>query len=118
MDEPVALRDELLRLETALVARDPSGVDGALAGLIADDFLEFGVSGRTWDAETTRRALAATAGPRTVIVEAFEAVLLAPDVALTTFRTGGDRPANRSSIWVRRDDRWVVRFHQGTPRSD
>ena len=43
------LRDTLWRLERALAAADPTGVDGGLEGLIAEGFQEFGASGRTWD---------------------------------------------------------------------
>ena len=49
------------------------------------------------------------------------AVRVGEDVVLVTFRTTGPapdapvRPARRSSLWVRRDGRWRLRFHQGTP---
>jgi hypothetical protein len=44
----------------------------------------------------------------------FAATEVAEDVVLVTFRLGGERPSERSSIWIRRDGRWQVRFHQGT----
>ncbi len=108
-----SIRAELLRLETALATRDGHEIVGGLASLIADDFLEFGASGAAWDAAATRRLVAAEP-PTSVELTAFDAVALAPDVVLATYRTGGSRPANRCSIWVRRDGRWRVRFHQGT----
>ena len=40
------VQKELQRLELALASRDPTGIDGGLTSLIADDFLEFGKSGR------------------------------------------------------------------------
>ncbi len=80
-------------------------------GLIADDFVEFGRSGRVWTRETIRQLLEGPPGDA-VLIEAFEVALLADDVALVTYRAAG---ANRSSIWVRHDGRWKLRFHQGTP---
>ncbi len=110
------LRQTLLALETALVSCDPTGIDRGLPALIADDFLEFGASGRTWDAATTRRTLVdrAPAGPAELLEFAIDE--LAPGVVLATYRLGGPRPSNRSSIWVHRGGRWQMRFHQGTLR--
>jgi len=56
-----------------------------------------------------------------VTIEAFTAARLSEQVALVTFRTVARAPgvpprhALRSSVWVRRDGRWRLRFHQGTP---
>lgn len=108
------VRDELLRLETALASRDPAGVEGGLMSLIADDFLEFGQSGRTWTAGSIREALDVPSG-ESAVIEGFEVAELAESVVLVTYQTPGQPPVNRSSIWVRRGGRWQVRFHQGTP---
>jgi len=111
-----ALEAELHRLESALARRDPALLDGdaaALAELIADDFLEFGASGRTWTAAETRASLA-TEPPRDVPMEDFAVSRLGVGVALVTYRSRDPRHARRSSIWVRRRGRWVMRFHQGT----
>ena len=111
-----ALEAELHRLESALARRDPALLDGdaaTLAGLIADDFLEFGASGRTWTAADVCQALA-TEPARDVPMEDFAVTRLAAGVALVTYRSRDPRHAKRSSIWVRRGGRWVMRFHQGT----
>jgi hypothetical protein len=110
------LTRELYRLEIALANRDGTGIDGGLAALIADDFLEIGASGRRWTAAEVRTLLAAGAlGPLPSLeLEAFEAADVAEDVVLVTYRLGGERPSERSSVWVRRGGRWQVRFHQGT----
>ena len=108
------LRDELLRKEAALAARDPDAVDGGLMSLIADDFLEFGRSGRIWTRDSIRSVLEGPpSGP--VSMENFEVAVLADDVALVTYRGAS---ANRSSVWVRREGHWQMRFHQGTPTGD
>ena len=112
MGDPDPL-DELYRLERALAARDPDGIDGGLMSLIADDFREFGRSGRIWTRESVRELLE---GPKTdpVSMQRFGAVELADGVVLVTYQT---QDAIRSSVWVRRGSRWQIRFHQGTPTS-
>ena len=108
-----SVHDELLRLERALASRDPGGIEGGLADLIADDFLEFGASGRVWDARATREILQRE--PATpVSIEGFTVAEIGDGIVLATYIVPGSPSVNRSSIWVRRDDRWVVRFHQGT----
>jgi len=112
------LRDTLWRLERALAAADPAGVEGGLEGLIADGFLEFGASGRTWDKASMLRTLAGATPMPPVDLEDFVVEALADDVALVTYRLGPPRPSNRSSVWIRRDGRWQVRFHQGTLQAE
>src|SRR5690349_9433451 len=86
------LTRELYRLETALANRDTTGIDGGLATLIADDFLEIGASGRRWTAPEVRTLLAAAAlGPLASLeLEAFDVADVAEDVVLVTYRLGGD----------------------------
>ena len=106
----MGLRDDLLRLEHALAARDPSVAGGDLLDLVADDFVEFGASGRTWD-RTSIAAVLTSSEARRVQIVGFTVDVLAESVALVTYRLEG---TNRSSLWVRRDGSWVIRFHQGT----
>jgi glyoxylase I family protein len=111
-----ALEAELHRLESALARRDPALLEGdarGLSELIADDFLEFGASGRTWTAADVRHALA-TESARDVPMEDFAVARLGVGVALVTYRSRDPRHARRSSIWVRRKGRWQMVFHLGT----
>jgi hypothetical protein len=109
--------EELRRLEAALVNRDPTGIDGGLESLVPDDFLEFGASGRVWNAASIREVILEP--PRALELLAFDVVELTEDVVLVTYQvTEPDRRTNRSSVWVRRDGRWQMRFHQGTPIPD
>jgi len=115
-----ALEAELHRLESAVARRDPALLDGdaaALSQLIADDFLEFGASGRTWTAADVRETLAMEP-PRDVPMEDFAVARIAANVALVTYRSRDPRHAKRASVWVRRRGRWVMRFHQGTLVTD
>lgn len=111
------LRDELYRLELALARRTGDEIPGGLLSCIPDDFLEFGQSGRTWGRASIESLLTAAPDPAaaSLELEAFEVARLAETVALVTYRAAG---ANRSSIWVRRDGRWLLRLHQGTPVED
>jgi ribosomal protein S18 acetylase RimI-like enzyme len=86
-----------------------------VAGLLHDDFREFGASGQVRDRNSVAKALAAEPGDGGEAHDV-DAVRLADDVVLLTYelRTPA-RPALRSSVWVRDGGTWRIRFHQGTP---
>ena len=107
------LRDELLRFELALASRNPAGVEGGLMALIARDFVEFGRGGRICTAESIRGVLEVPPG-QPASIDDFKVAELADGVILVTYRMAGPPLVNRSSIWIRRDRRWQMRFHQGT----
>lgn len=88
--------------------------------LLADDFVEFGSSGRMW---TRNEILDLLAGEthEPIHMADFECALLAEDVALITYRASrtdalrGIRISSlRSSIWTKKPGGWRLRFHQGT----
>jgi len=111
LDVVLAQEQELLRTDCR---RDPD----RLRELLHPDFREHGASGRVWTLDTVIADL--TASPA-VGVHATElrAHRLTEDVVLVTYRTAGDRPALRSSTWLRAPDgRWQLRFHQGTLTTD
>jgi hypothetical protein len=85
------IRDELLRLEMALASRDPSGIEGGLMSLIAEDFVEFGRSGRIWTAGTIRGLLEGVPAVDPVPIEDFEIVELSDGVVLATYLMPGQR---------------------------
>ena len=125
------VNDHLRALEEALLTpalrRDPR----RLATLLADDFREFGSSGRIWTkAETLEGLLTET--PIQLQLKDFEAKPLAPEAVLVTYRVQRETlaatpvpegledvarpaPSLRSSLWVQREGRWQMLFHQGTP---
>jgi hypothetical protein len=82
--------------------------------LLADDFIEFGSSGRVYDKPTVIEALKQDPGfdgPRTI--SNFNARELSPSVALVTYQIV-ESSTLRSSIWRFDGDRWQMVFHQGT----
>ncbi len=106
------LRDQLLRLEVALASRDQGVVEGGLMTLITDDFVEFGSSGRVQTYESIQDSIEHVPTVPVTVVD-FEIAELANGVVLATYIAEG---FNRCSIWLRRNGRWQVRFHQGTRR--
>ena len=95
-----------------------------LEARLAPDFAEIGRSGRVYDRASLVEALAAEGddAPPVTHVEDFSVRLLAPGIALATYRSVRENPAGgppavalRSSIWRREGDAWRMAFHQGTP---
>lgn len=116
----VATAKELERLELLLMDPAVRRAPDRVAELLAEDFQEFGSSGRVWTRETTLDLLKAeTYSPPAV--ECFACGMLGDDVALVTYRAVRSNEATkartvtlRSSIWIRTSGNWKMRFHQGT----
>jgi hypothetical protein len=111
------LRELLLGLEHQLM--DPAFRKDRVrvSALLAEEFREFGSSGRVWTKETTLDLLAEETAFIAPQVEDFLAQRIAPDVVLVTYRTvpvGSGNASLRSSIWIDRDGSWRMLFHQGT----
>jgi hypothetical protein len=107
---------EMQRLEPSVRA-SPERLDV----LLAEEFVEFGSSGRTFDKKGIMESLERE-GPVEISVRDFRVGELGPDVALATYRARvrrgearTSRSSLRSSIWIRRQGRWQITFHQGTP---
>jgi hypothetical protein len=97
---------------------------GRVSEFLADDFLEFGSSGKVWTREQILDLLA-TEDYQPPAMEDFNCLLIADGVALVTYRTvrtnphTGERAATlRSSLWTKESGAWRVRFHQGTRTSE
>jgi hypothetical protein len=101
-------------LETRLHHRDVRNSPEKVAELLADDFVEFGCSGRVYNKAQVIAALS-TDESEAPNVHDFAIKTLTPDVLLVTYRSGrGDQFAWRSSIWRRGDGKWCLTFHQAT----
>jgi hypothetical protein len=119
----MVLAEILQSLEEKLLDPTIRSSAGVLDELLANEFLEFGSSGRIFNKAAIIAELKTESYTPPTILD-FEARLLAPGLALVTYKTtrhaGGPRPASsalRSSLWVERDNRWQVLFHQGTKTS-
>jgi hypothetical protein len=124
METDPAEADLLRRLEGELLKPDVRRSEEQVARLLAEDFIEFGSSGRVYNKAQVIEALRhepPDIKARVSLVD-FSARRLASDVILVTYRTlqsgGLEVPAGsrlRSSIWKSIDGRWQMVFHQGTP---
>ena len=117
-----AIANELFKLEKALLDPMVRHNHQRMSALLAEDFIEFGSSGRVWTRETTLEHLAAedSAYIRPEI-EKFSCRMLANGVALVTYRALKQRAEEESrevslrcSIWTKNSGNWRMRFHQGT----
>ncbi len=113
--------DEIRRLEEHLLDPRIRRSRGAIDALLADDFVEFGSSGRVFDREAIVAALADESDVAFTVHD-FRTTRVAVNAWLATYRatarvaaTGEVRHSLRSSLWVRRTERWQMVFHQGTP---
>ena len=89
----------------------------AVASLLAEDFREFGSSGRVWTKEAILDQLAREASFTIPQIEDFAVQRIAADTVLVTYFTmpAEARSASlRSSIWIHQDGAWRMLFHQGT----
>ena len=94
-----------------------------VSGLLADEFIEYGSSGRIFTKKQVVEGLQSE-GPVELSLSDFKAKPLASGVILATFRgvkrePGGQKSYSlRSSIWQLIDGKWQIVFHQGTPTKD
>jgi hypothetical protein len=103
---------QFLALETALHKREVRSSAEHLSRLLADDFIEFGSSGRVFSKSAIIQSLSQEEGELSVSVEDFAASELAADVVLVTYLA--NKQTLRSSIWKKIGGRWQMIFHQGT----
>lgn len=110
------LVEHIFNLEKLLMNYDYKDFDE----LLADDFLEIGSSGNSYD---KKAQLVAVKGTNTstsiqISVTDFKIKLLASDVLLATYKTfrhNDSKYALRSSVWKKSESKWRLIFHQGTP---
>ena len=107
------LEEHIFQLERRLMSRGYTDLDD----LLADDFLEFGSSGNSYDKKIQLERSESNTSVQFAVTD-FEIKCLATDVVLATYRTykhnDGTR-ALRSSIWKFKEGKWQMVFHQGTP---
>jgi hypothetical protein len=117
-----AERDQvLLILEQRLAQVGAKLQPGEAEALIADEFVEFGASGRVWRKADILEALKQWSASE-LTVEDFRVTELGGACCLVTYRLARIEPESqqqkstlRSSIWKQRGEGWQMVFHQGTP---
>jgi ribonuclease HI len=106
---------EVVEKELALLRPAVRADRQKVLGLLHEQFREFGASGRMWTQAQIVASLAAEPGEVVAEAEDLQAVRLAEDVVLLTYRARRpDRVSLRSSLWVCSPDGWELLFHQGT----
>jgi hypothetical protein len=119
MCAPVLDRDLLQQLEEKLLQPEIRSDIAALDQLLADDFIEFGASGERYT-KTEIVAALPHEPPIERTTSDYDVRELGHGVALVTYNVVRHTPNEpsmrslRSSIWVHRDGRWQMVFHQGT----
>ena len=90
-----------------------------LSEVLDDGFCEFGSSGRVYSKSQILDQLQQEA-ERQISLTEFRAKALSNDAVLVTYRAICAQPgvaevhSLRSSIWMQREGRWEIVFHQGT----
>jgi hypothetical protein len=108
------LQDHLYSLEERLFHPDREADRTVLVPLFAQEYKEFCTSGRIFNRHQTIDVLL-TSEPRPATISNYYVDPLAENVALATYRaTTVIAISHRSSLWIFRDNRWQLIFHQGT----
>lgn len=117
----LSFEEQFYQLEQRLLQPEVRKSTDDLAMLLADDFVEFGISGRVFHKQQVVEELPHAPSVQMTLQD-FHVKGLATDVVLTTFRVVKNNKAGaekihslRSSIWKFIDGRWQMVFHQGTP---
>jgi hypothetical protein len=113
MELEAAERQALRDLEERLLLPSVRASPDEVAALLADEFIEFGSSGRIYDKQLIIRLLQEDPGEARLTLVEFSARRLSADVVLVTYRVVESRTI-RCSIWSLREGRWRMVFHQGT----
>jgi glyoxylase I family protein len=114
------LAAHLIHLEQQLLQPSTRRNAAALTSLLAEDFREFGSSGRIYTRQQIIDALA-DESPRNITLSDPLCQQLTECAVLLTYRSTRTSTLNvasdalRSSLWIYRDQRWQMLFHQGTP---
>ena len=112
METQSSLEEQLRLLEERLLQPEVRRSAEALAELLADEFVEFGSSGRVFSKEDAVEGLAHAPAVRITLSD-FKATILAPGVALATYRAVKHDAARSGSCWTG-DGKWS--FIRARPR--
>ena len=121
MKDMAAITDQIRRMEEALASQEVRSSELALSTILHPDFLEIGKSGRMFDYDAILKDLAGENAPPAYAIENLSVTSVEEGIVLATYQIptrtvdGIAYPATmRSSLWVKFDGTWRLRFHQGT----
>ena len=117
----MSAHEDLYDLELALARRHAGAIPGGYVAVLDEGSTEFGASGRAWTRSDMLALLEAAPRTETVSLEAFDATEVVPGTYLVTYDAVGildGRRVRRRRSWLRRGERFVLRFHPGTPVPD
>lgn len=112
------MRLQLVGLEESLWKTETRFDLDYMETVLSADFFEFGRSGRIYQREDTLHGVR----PQTIDAQLKNVTVfpITQDVIQVTYVSEvvgetGLEIANRSSIWIKTQEGWKLRFHQGTP---
>lgn len=111
----MTLKEQILQLEQKLLEPEIRTSKEELATLLADDFFEFGSSGKVLYKDENINEM--TLGEVRMQLTDFEIHPMSEEIVLTTYRIYNElteQHSLRSSLWKLVDGRWKMHFHQGT----
>lgn len=120
METDNAIAEHLRQIEEQLLQPEVRSNAEEVSAHLADDFMEFGSTGRVYNKAEILTAIAREQTAR-YSIKGFKTTAIASGVALVTYRASrlrksGEEPVEslRSSLWKLIDGRWRMVFHQGT----
>jgi hypothetical protein len=119
MSEDMKVKEYLISLEEKLVNPNIRKSDEELSQLLSDEYLEFGVSGNTYNKKDTIETLKREPSGQISVLD-LKVNLLTPEIALITYTAvKKDNPnfeivSLRSSLWKKTGKDWQIVFHQGS----
>ncbi|MFF0291620.1 DUF4440 domain-containing protein [Streptomyces sp. NPDC005262] len=119
-DESERAVQAAVEAEMRLLDPDVRASPSLVSELLDPEFLEFGASGRRWDAASilTVTSDGSVAPEAPVKISEVSGAVIAPGIVHLTYLTDHNgRRARRSSVWRLTDVGWRMYFHQGTPTS-
>ena len=115
----MVIKETLEQLEQLLLTSATRRNATEVSSLLADEFREFGSSGSTFS-KTEIISHLQSEDSVSLSLHSFEALPISDRAFLVTYRAVKEVPglapveSLRSSIWIYRDGRWQMLFHQGT----
>ncbi|MBX9620848.1 MAG: DUF4440 domain-containing protein [Alphaproteobacteria bacterium] len=114
VEQEERVRNKIYKLELSLLNSDTRRSPNNLGNLLADEFIEFGSSGKIYHKNDILKWLPLES-PRQFVVEDFSALILVEDVVLATYKLTSEAASSlRSSLWKFNGNEWKMVFHQGT----